>query len=253
MNPSFAYVYDATLVDKRYERDVQLIENELARRGIEGTTARASVLCDAKQLVKDYCKQGVKNLILVGSDQLFRSLVPSFADMDTTIGFLPIGPSFIGGLLGIPSGTKAVDVVAARLVESVDVGQVNGRPFFLDIVAERTVAGIEVDGQYLLRPSISGAIAIRNLAASGQDGLSVNPMDGQLEIVIQAEASSDKGGWSLKKKVLTETKVYLSKGVMRSDKPFEVYIDGEAFQGTVFNFSILPKKMRIITGKRLSE
>lgn len=250
MNPAFAYIYDEALADKRWERELQQIENELARRGIEGTTARASVLCEGKQLVKQFAKQGVKNLILVGQDRLLQSVIPLLAEVDTTIGFLPLGPSLIGGLLGIPSGPKAVDVIAARLVETLDLGQVNGRPFLLEVVAPKTVAGIEVSQSYRLRPSWQGAIAIRNLA-SGENGTMVNPKDGQLEVVIQAEASTK--GWPWKKKTLTETKVFLKEGSMLAEEPFEVFIDGEAFKGSVFKFSIMPGKVRIITGQRLSD
>lgn len=253
MNPSFAYVYDECLTDRRFERELQQVENELARRGIEGMTTRTSALNEAKQVVRDVAQRGAKNLILVGSDQLLRAVIPLLPDIQATIGFLPMGPSLIGGLLGIPSGAKAVDVIAARLVERLDIGQVNGQPFLLDVVAPHTVAGIEVDKSYRLRPSTRGAIAIRNLAAAGQDGALVNPTDGQLEIVIQAEASEPKRRWGWPKKQLTETKVFLSEGSMMADQPFNVFVDGQAYEGTTFHFSVLPSKLTLITGRRLSD
>jgi len=252
MNPAFAYIYDECLVDKRFERELQEVENELARKGIEGTTSRASVLCEARQLAKKFIQQGVKNLIVVGSDRILSSLVPFLPETDATIGFLPMGPSAVGGLLGIPSGAKAVEVIAARLVESIDLGQVNGRPFLLEVVAPRTIAGIEVGGAYRLRPSVRGAIAIRNFALSGTEGGTTNPKDGQLEVVIQAEATG-QNSWPWSKKTLTETKVFLKEGAMIAEEPFEVFIDGEPFKGQKFAFSILPKPVRIITGKRLSD
>ncbi len=252
MNPAFAYVYDETLADKRWEREVQQIENELARRGIEGTTARASALCEAKQLVKGFVGQGVKNLILVGPDRLLQTVIPMLPDVDVTVGFLPLGPSLIGSLLGIPSGPKAVDVIAARLVERLDLAQVNGRPFLLEVTAPNTIAGIDVGGDYRLRPSVRGAIAIRNLAGGGASGIAANPMDGELEIVLQAESQEGRG-WVWKKKVLTETKVFLKAGTMHAEQPFQVFIDGEAFMGTTFAFSVLPNKLKLITGRRLSD
>ncbi|MBP6944532.1 hypothetical protein KBD61_02985 [Patescibacteria group bacterium] len=253
MNPSFTYVYDECLKDKRFERELQLVENELARRGIEGITTQASSLNGAKQIVKQLAQQGTKNLILVGSDQILRDVIPLLPEMRATIGFLPLGPSFIGGLLGIPSGVKAVDVIAARLVETLDIGQVNGQPFLLDLVAPETIAGIEVGESYRLRPSVRGAIAIRNLAAAGQDGVLVNPKDGQLEILIQAEMNATVKRWPWKKKQLSETKVFLSQGKMVADAPFKVFVDGQAYEGTTFHFSILPDKLTLITGRRLSD
>ncbi len=253
MNPAFAYVYDECLKDKRFERELQLVENELARRGIEGVTMRASPLNSSKQMVKQLAQQGIKNLILVGSDQIVRDVTPLLPEVKATIGFLPIGPSLIGGLLGIPSGTKAVDVIAARLVERLDMGQVNGQPFLLDLVAPETIAGIEVAGAYRLRPSVRGAIAVRNLAATGQDGVLVNPKDGQLEILIQAEIGTGDKKWSWKKPQLSETKVFLTEGKMVSETPFTVFVDGHAFQSAAFHFSVLPGVLTLITGRRLSD
>lgn len=252
MNPAFAYVYDETLADARFERELQQVENELARRGIEGTTARASALCEAKQLIKRFAGQGVKNLILVGSDRLLRTIVPLLPEIDATIGFLPFGPSLIGNLLGIPSGAKAVDVIAARLVESLDLAQVNDRPFLFEVTAPNTIASIDVGGAYRLRPSVRGAIAIRNLASGESTGGTANPLDGELEIVLQAEAR-EGSGWIWKKKILTETKIFLRAGTMQAEQPFQVFIDGEAYKGTTFAFSVLPKKVKFITGKRLSD
>lgn len=253
MNPAFAYVYDECLKEKRFERELQLVENELARRGIEGLTMRASALNGPKQMVKQLAQQGIKNLILVGSDQIMRDVTPLLPEVNATIGFLPIGPSIIGGLLGIPSGTKAVDVIAARLVEKLDMGRVNGQPFLLDLVAPETIAGIEVGGAYRLRPSVKGAIAIRNLAATGQDGILVNPKDGQLEILIQAETGAVDKKWPWRKPQLSETKVFLSEGSMASDAPFTVFVDGHPYQGTTFHFSVLPGSLTLITGRRLSD
>ncbi len=252
MNPDFAYVYDEILSDKRFTRDVEQIENELARRGIEGSTVKASVLCEAKQIVKQFVRQSVKNVVLVGSDHLLQAIIELLPEIDVTLGFLPVGPSLIGGLLGIPSGPKAVDVIAARLVENLDLAQINDRPFLFEVTAPDTLAGIDVHGEYRLRPSVRGAIAIRNLASGGEGGGISNPVDGMLEIVLQAEAQTEsKWGW--RKKTLTETKVFLATGTMQAAEPFRVFIDGQAYTGALFTFSILPKKIQLITGKRLSD
>ncbi len=252
MNTAFAYVYDEMLMDARWQRDLGQMENELARRGIESTIMRASTLSEPKKIVAQFEKQGIKNIIVVGSDRLLQHLTPLFPELEATMGFLPIGPSVIGALLGIPSGPKAVDVIAARLIESLDIGEINDRPFLFDVTAPDTTASIDVGGAYRLRPSVRGAIAIRNLASGGTGGLISNPLDGKLEVVLQAQAE-EKGGWGWKKKTLTETKVFLEAGTMQSDTPFQVFIDGQGYTGTLFTFSILPKKLKLITGKRLSD
>jgi hypothetical protein len=209
--------------------------------------------CEAAPLFAGACRLNRRvEREQVGPDRLLQTVIPMLPDVDVTVGFLPLGPSLIGSLLGIPSGSKAVDVIAARLVERLDLAQVNGRPFLLEVTAPNTIAGIDVGGDYRLRPSVRGAIAIRNLAGGGASGIAANPMDGELEIVLQAESQEGRG-WVWKKKVLTETKVFLKAGTMHAEQPFQVFIDGEAFMGTTFAFSVLPNKLKLITGRRLSD
>jgi diacylglycerol kinase family enzyme len=163
------------------------------------------------------------------------------------------GPSLIGNLLGVPSGPKAVDVIAARLVEKLDLGQINGRPFLLEVTAPNTIAGVQVEASYWLRPSVKGAIALRNLAPAVEGGQPANPKDGQLEIVLQAETRGVGSAWLWSRKTLTETRVFLTQGAMAAEQPFQLFVDGEPFHGSRFSFSILPNKVQMITGRRLSD
>lgn len=248
MNAAFAYLYDETLADKRFERVIFETETELARLGIEGKIIRCGALCDPKSMLKDCLAKEIKNVVCVGSDTFFRQLVPLFAleGGETVAGFLPIGPSLIGPLLGIPSGAKAAEVLAARLIQTIDIGVINGVPFLLEAIAKKTQAAIEVSQSYRLRPSHQGSISLRNVFKEG-DRVS-NPQDGLLECVIRADVPTK--GW-FKKVEQSETRLFLEEAVLSAPAPFEVLVDGERMIGKEFFLSLHPKGLRIITGRLL--
>ncbi len=247
MNPAFAYVYDDVLSDRRYEREIGTLETELARRGIEGRVARLAMFRNPREMAADLMKVGVKNVVLVGRDQMLKDLMAFAPDLEVTLGYLPIGaPSEIAALLGIPNGIGSVDVLAARLVEILDVGRLNDRYFLTEVVAPSTKACVDIEGKYRVSPTEHGAIAIRNLAGGGEGSTLADPQDGRLEVVIQARVGSR--WW--KKGALEETRMWLTRGAIRSAQPIDIFVDGEKMRGTEFHLSIVPKKLKIITGRR---
>lgn len=249
MNPAFAYVYDEVLSDRRYEREMGVLETELARRGIEGRIARLAMFRNPREMADDLMKVGVKNVVLVGRDEMLKKLMAFVPDFEVTLGYLPVGDaSVIAKLLGIPTGIGAVDVLAARLIETLDVGKLNDRYFLTEVVAPSTKASIDIEGKYRVSPTEHGAIAVRNLGSATDGGAAADPQDGRLEVVIQARVGSR--WW--KKGELEETRIWSRYGVIRSTQPIDIFVDGEKLKGTEFNLSIVPKKLRVITGRSRS-
>lgn len=251
MNPAFAYVYDDFLSDSRFERDISLIETELARRGIEGRIARLAMFRSAKEMVTDLCQQGVKNVVFVGNDRTLEKMMWFLPDLDLTVGYIPVcQPAQVAGLLGIPVGAGAVDVLAARLVEVLDVGRLEDRYFLTEVVLPSTIACIEIEGQYRASPATGGAIAVRNLGSvDPSGGASADPKDGLLEAVIQTQGPGKPalGLWG--KPGLSETRIAFRYGTIISKEPIDVFVDGHVLNGFTFHVEIRPKKLRIITGR----
>lgn len=252
MNPAFAYIYDELLADRRFERPLSLLETALAQRGMEGKIMRLAMFRNMRETVMDLAKQGVKNIVFVGNDQTLTRVMWFLPDIDVTFGYIPLDqPAHIADLLGIPSGQAAVDVLAARLVETLDVGRIDDRYFLTEVTLPTTVASLEIDGKYRLQAIGGGAIAIRNLGAPTQAGAcSADPKDGWLEGVIQKKVEVKGVRRWMGSKELSETKIRFKEGKIISQEPIDVFVDGHALNGFTFTLSIVPKKIRIITGRQ---
>lgn len=250
MNPAFAYVYDEVLANPRYERLIGDIENETVQAGIEGRVLRVGMFRDAKESLKELEKHGVKNLIFVGTDQVLLSHIHLLPSLEMTIGFLPIvADSYLARAFRLPVGAKAVQTIAGRLVELLDLGKIGDRLFLTELVIPNTDAGVEVNGAYRVSPRERGGISIRNICATpGETGCIADPQDGLLEVVIQSRITS-QGFLSLKKQEMCETRLYLKEGAVVSKMPIEAFVDGQKMTNIRFNFSVMPKALRVITGK----
>lgn len=250
MNPAFAYVYDEALANPRHQRLVSDIENEAVQAGIEGRVLRVGMFRDAKESLKELEKHGVKNLIFVGTDQMLLSHIHLLPNLDMTIGFLPIIPdSYLARAFRLPVGAKAVQTIAGRLIESLDLGKVGERLFLTEIVVTNTDAGIEVNEAYRVSPRERGGISIRNLCTNpGETGSVADPQDGMLEILIQSRVPAP-GLLSWRKQEMSETRLYLKEGALVSKLPIDAFVDGQKMTNTRFAFSIVPKALKIITGK----
>lgn len=250
MNPAFAYVYDEVLSNPRYEQLIATIENETVQAGIEGRILRVGMFRDAKESLKELEKHGVKNLIFVGTDQVVLSHIHLLPSLEMTIGFLPVvSDSYLARALRLPIGAKAVQTIAGRLVEALDLGKIGDRFFLTELVVPNTDAGVEVNGAYRLSPRERGGISVRNLCVlPGESGCIADPQDGMLEIVIQSRMTL--GGLSFwKKHEMSETHLYLKEGAIISKTPLDAFVDGQKMTNTRFAFSIAPKALRMITGK----
>jgi len=250
MNSAFVYFYDDFLGSPRYERDLSLIENELAVKGIAGTIVRLTVMRDDVGSIKDRISNGAKNLIFVGNDLTVEKMMRLVPDNpDVTLGFIPIDEtSKIAKLLGMPSGQPGVDVIAARLVEIIDLGTVGNRHFLTECLVLNGQAELEIEGKYRLAPKNGGAIAVRNLGSLSQNNrIAADPKDGFLEAIIQAPVGKRPGWW--KKSELSETKIPFKFGRMIAKQQIPFYIDGKEYLGTEFSLGIEPKRLKIITGR----
>ncbi|MBM3204986.1 hypothetical protein FJZ48_03345 [Candidatus Uhrbacteria bacterium] len=249
MNPAFAYIYDELCSERRLEKDVSLLETELSRRGIEGRIVRLAMFRQPKDVVFELMRGPVKNLVFVGNDLTLQKMMPFLPDVDVTFGYISLSPpSALAQHLGIPFGAAGVDAVAARLVETLDVGKINDRYFFTEVVAPEMRASLDIEGRYRLQPAEGGAIAIRNLAGTSGKGCS-HPQDGKLEAFIQARVEP-KGIAFWKKSALSESHIFFTHGTLSSEKAIELFVDGQSIRGNSFSLSVLPRKIRMITGKQ---
>jgi diacylglycerol kinase family enzyme len=266
MNRHYAYLYDDFLSDRAYERAVANIETRCSVLGIQGRTARLAIFRSARELVEGLVRDGAETIVVVGNDKSLQKVMWFLPDLPVTVGYLPIAePSQIGAMLGIPTGDAACDVLAARRMETLDMGTVDDRYFLTEVTIPATKAAIDIEGRYRIAPREAGTLIVRNLGSMGKDGRSsADARDGLLDVVIQplmeaASTNTSKVRQALSsfvpafKRPLTtkepETRLTLAKGAIISNEPVDVDIDGHRINGFTFRLGVVPRKLKIITGR----
>jgi diacylglycerol kinase family enzyme len=237
-------VYDESVQGQRFERELALIETRLTDLGISGKIARLALFRDAEELIRDEVRRGTKTVVAVGNDQTLRKVMDAVADPAIVIAIIPLGPgNNIADILGIPQGVAACDVLSARLVEELDLGSVNGMRFLHMVTATGVAPVCTCEGSFSITPVCKSTIEIRNLVQSDDLG-AADPTDGKLEFVMRTPRRS----WLIKT-VDALTKLPFTHLQLKSADTMSLLVDGEQLQGTEFDIKILPKQIRIVTGK----
>lgn len=239
----YFYLYDDYIQqNKRFERELLLIENRLTDLGIAGKISRLALFRNADEMIRDEIERGVQTVVVLGNDDTVHKILDVISESDVVLGIIPIGPkNELARLLGVPQGVAACDVLSARRVEQIDVGTINGRKFITGVSVPQFKAELMCnDGRYRIVPTAHANLEINNLADVA------NPCDGILEATIHASVRS---GW-FGRAHQTESVLPFQSLAIRSDKPIQLYLDGEEMQGTRFDIGIEPSVLKVIIGKQ---
>ncbi len=239
MDPlSYAFVYDEALSERRFEREVAAIETRLTTLGVTGRTIKLAMFRSANETIESMVKHGVTTVVVVGNDRTLDALMWFLPAMNVVLGYLPIlGPSRIAKPLGIPLGVSACDVLAARLIETIDVGLCDGRFFLGEAGIKNTSASITVDGRFSLTPIGGGSITVRNLYADAKDGA--------LEITVRPATNRSR----FRARVAQETRILMRQGEIVSPTPIDLHVDEHCVNGLRFQLGIAPRKLKVIAGR----
>jgi diacylglycerol kinase family enzyme len=256
MNRHYAYLYDDFLSDRAYDRVLANIETRCSILGIQGRTARLAIFRSARDLVEGLVRDGAETIVVVGNDHSLQKVMWFLPDLPVTVGYIPVcEPSSIGGLLGIPQGDAACDVLAARRMETLDVGTIDDRYFLTEAVIEATKAAVDIEGRYRIAPRQAGRVSVRNLGSMSKDGRSsADARDGLLEVVItpimeQATVTRRFPFMKALSPQEPETRLTLAKGSIQSNEPVDIVVDGHRVNGFAFRLGVLPRKLKIVTGR----
>lgn len=265
MNRHYAYLYDDFLSDKAYERALANIETRCSVLGIQGRTARLAIFRSARDLVENLVKDGAETIVVVGNDRSLQKVMWFLPDLPVTVGYIPVcEPSSIGTMLGIPMGDGGCDVLAGRRMETLDMGTIDDRYFLTEVVMDATKASVDVEGQYRIAPRMAGTVSVRNLGSMSKDGRSnADARDGLLEVVVKPYMEEPKKNKfsrflssfaprttrAMLSAGMSETRLTLTKGAIVSDEPIDMMVDGHPINGFTFRIGIVPRKLKIITGR----
>lgn len=240
----YSYFYDAFLQDRKYERDLALLETRLTDLGIMGKITRLALFRDSVEVIRDEIEDGAQTLVAVGDDKTFRKAIEAVGDTRTVLGYLPMNTkSVFADLLGIPAGVAACDILSARLVQDIDVGEVNGRRFLHALECEANDAVISFEDAYTLTVPGKANLAIRNLAFPDDAGIT-DPTDGRLSCIVRQTRFSLFG----RKGELS--KFPFKRAHIFTDRHINMFVDGgEKLQAKEFDIRAIPGRLRLVTGK----
>lgn len=239
----YCYVYDEALQDRRFERELAQIETRLTDLGIAGKIARLALFRDANELIRDEIRGGVTTVVAVGNDLTLRRVLDAVGDRKTVVALLPIGPQgAMTGLLGMPNGVAACDVLSARIIESLDVGEVNGKRFLQSVQIEERTDFVVDHGAYTMAPQRKASVEVRNFAAPDDAGMQ-SPVDERLSLILRLPK------FSLFSKKVSVGVVPFQELRISYETNVTALVDGERLNGKDFVFRVIPNALRLVTGK----
>lgn len=250
MPGSILYVYDEFAVSEKYARQIEAIEIELARINLQGEIFRYQSLGDMRKPLEEKMKNNtLKQVVFVGSEKMLSfALEQSMSGQ--IFGFIPLFATNFSKALGIPVGTEAVLVLAARVLVAFDIGIVNDQLFFEEVVLPEGRFSIKINEQYSLEPKEQGALSIRNLGLLRDHGVDwANPFDGKLELVFQSPPPNTSWLKRLFTSQPQETRLLFERAELEVFQGASLYADGNALSGSQYHLSIRPAAFRCIVGK----
>jgi len=135
-----------------------LLVRRLTRLGLSCEVVRTFTAADARQAAGDL-RGAYHALVVLGGDGTVREAIAGLTRRDVPVGIVPLGTAnVLARELRLPiQPERAARVIAERTVRWLDLGEANGRPFFL-------MAGVGFDAEVTARVHASrrGAITVLN-------------------------------------------------------------------------------------------
>ena len=256
----YLYLYDSFLVNPKYRKIIDRIENRIMALSIDGKVTRLTIIKNAKEIVTEQLKKGIETVVVVGGDELFFETASAFVENRGVLGFIPIEPSSrMARILGLPIGEAACDVVSARRVQQMDLGKINNQYFLSSVVLNNNDVRIKCESSFVIDPLKSKLIRIANLdwidfslithKKTIKKEIS-NPSDGLLELVFE-----QSGGFSFpffKKKAYKKDSLFYVKNLRISkagEEEITLTVDQTKIMKTPVTIEVAPRAIKVIVGR----
>lgn len=236
-------MYDEALEDRRHEREREALDTRLTDLEITGKVLRLAQVRDAIQAIRKEIREGATTVVAVGGEHTLRRAIEAVADTRVVVAYIPVGEqSKLAELLGIPSGIAACDVLSQRLVEDMDLGEVNGRRFLHIATMDITGCVVQCEQKYTLTPLRKAQLEIRNLAWPDEVAIT-NPADEKLTWLVKCPRLS------LFKKKADISVVPLQRARIFCPAPRVMDVDGEKVEAQEFDVRTIAQRLRLVVSK----
>ncbi len=183
----YLYIYDSCLKEKKYKNLLNAIENRTTDLDIKGKIYQLNLLKNVGNFIKEEIKKGAHTAVIVGNDKTLSHVIESSLNQNITFGYIPIdSKSELANYFGIPSGEIACNVVSGRIIEQIDVWEINQRIFIreLNFVSHKNTI-IKIDAFKVIIEK-GDKINIKNINLENNNPLCISdPKDEKLEICIE--------------------------------------------------------------------
>ncbi|PIS40979.1 MAG: hypothetical protein COT26_00445 [Candidatus Kerfeldbacteria bacterium CG08_land_8_20_14_0_20_43_14] len=245
----YTFIVESDINNKKFEPELAKIENRLIELDIRGRWEKLTILKSLSETIKDAIQSKSETIVLVGTDKLINNAISTLAEFKTTIGIIPLGEqTFIAQSLGIPHGISACDTLSARITSSLDLGKVNNRYFLsaLHVPDCRTLT-LNCDNQFQVSTVTPSTIDISNFSEAG------NPHDGKLEVIVRPQIEKSLFSFMKKPSYSKKSVFPFKKLTIRSGgDSLPIMADGETIIKTPATIEVVPKRVKIIVGKKRS-
>ncbi|OGY91085.1 MAG: hypothetical protein A3H70_04300 [Candidatus Komeilibacteria bacterium RIFCSPLOWO2_02_FULL_48_11] len=265
----FAYFLDDWTAHKRYAREVDSLDLLLTQHGIIGRRLRLGRLHDLDASARDCAASGIRTFVAVGNDGTASKLLNSLLKIDwrpgekgrsLALAVLPIGEEQkIASCLGSATIPEAVQTLVGRRTESIDVGKLNNRHYFMTLATFPPKVSLGflsytvnlLDDEHQVHICNINAF---NLKSDRRYQKSFNPQDGTFEAVVTRRPLAvgwkklfskerQAGGYQIES-VFPHQKIT----VLSREKTITVVADAEKQLTAPVEVEIEPRKLLVVVG-----
>jgi hypothetical protein len=251
------YLYDNYVAASRYAAVTARIETRITDLGLNGKIVRLSALNSVPNAVADEIRKGAKTFVAVGNNNLFNRLINAVAHLSAQdayqytvpIALIPVGrdQNDIAAYLGIEPEERACDILAARRIETLDLGLANNQYFFAHASIPTLGTSVEIDTDYSIEILKKGTVSIVNLPINIAlpETVRANAKDGVLELMIRTD---ERSGIGTRKTAGTES-VFSFTRLTLTNKTRPVTLDNAIEIPGPVTVTIAKEKINCIVGK----
>lgn len=253
------YIYDSFLSHKKYQHTLTRIETRITDLGLSGKIIRLGVIKNVHDLINNELKQGAKTIIAVGNNQTLNLIVNALSDFSSItipnrlipLGIIPVGKNnnSIALSLGIGINEEACDVLSARRIETLDLGQANEHLFLSQATIVNQGTSLEIDQSYLIEIMKKGEVGVINFPTRPEslpENIKPDPRDGVLELYVRTAAG---------KKFLNlsnhhpNQSIFSFKKLVVNNKNHPLILDDSIKINTPVEIKLASHKISVIVGK----
>ena len=199
------YYYILNLGNKQIAKTKEKMEMMMASFGISGDFGKISPLSSAYELAKRAKSQGYSTIVAIGGTDIINQVAQALVNSDATLGVIPLNADqSITNLIGTDSIKKALEILRARKIETIDIGKISDNKYFLTeatIKQTHPVPTVLDFGNFKIGGNIKN-IVIANGSVSAK-----SYRDGLFEVKIDP-TESKKSFFSFFKKEFTSSSIF---------------------------------------------